>query len=254
MLLENSENDQGFRLDPPGSIGSEQVTDAWRRERPAGGVTEMGKKNVKRKAKADAKSSPPSSRARPSVRPPPAVKTLPVPHAPSPAPRRFGARGAAPWAARHAEKRAAEAAARLREPLRPGSARATLRTPEQADRIKARIGELHTALGRVRALRKNLGENFFELARALRHIADERLFDAKGYATFEAFVEREIDLGKLVTLRLARVAEVFQEKAAKEHGLDAVLAAVATLETAAKPQPKRGNGPQRGGLPLKPPK
>jgi hypothetical protein len=178
------------------------------------------------------------------------VKTLPVPHAP--APRRFGARGAAPWAARHAEKRAQEAAARLREPPRPGSARATLRTPAHADRIKQRIGELHTALARVRSLRKNLADNFFELGRALRHIADERLFDAKGYATFEAFVEREIDLGKVVALRLSRVPELFLERAAREHGLDAVLAAIGTLETAAKPQPKKG--PQRGGLPLKPPK
>ena len=213
----------------------------------------MGKKNFKHRAKAEAKSGPPSSTSRPSVRPPPPVKTLPVPHAPTPAPRRFGGRGAAPWAARHAEKRAAEAAARLREPLRPGSARATLRTPAQADRIKARIGELHTALGRVRALRKNVADNFFELGRALRHIADEKLFDAKGYATFEAFVEREIDLGKVVAQRLARVPEVFQERAAKEHGLDAVLAAIGVLETAARPQPKKG-GPQRGGLPLKPPK
>jgi hypothetical protein len=179
---------------------------------------------------------------------------MPVPAAPTPSPRRFGARGAAPWAARHAERRAAEAAARLREPPRPGSARATLRTPAQADRIKARIGELHTALGRVRALRKNLSDNFFELGRALRHIADERLFDAKGYATFEAFVEREVDLGKVVALRLARVPEVFQERAAKEHGLDAVLAAIGALEAAAKPVAKRGSGPQRGGLPLKPPK
>ena len=214
----------------------------------------MGKKNSKSRAKAEPKHAAPASASRPSVRPPPPLKTLPVPHAPAPAPRRFGTRGAAPWAARHAEKRAAEAAARLREPLRPGSARATLRTPDHADRIKARIGELHTALGRVRSLRKNLSDNFFELARALRHIAEERLFDAKGYATFEAFVEREIDLGKSVALRLARLPEVFQEKAAKEHGLDAVLAAMGALETAAKPQPKRGSGPQRGGLPLKPPK
>jgi hypothetical protein len=188
------------------------------------------------------------------VRPPPPVKTLPVPHAPPASPRRFGSRGAAPWAARHAEKRAAEAAARLREPPRPGSARATLRTPEQAERIKARIGELHNVLGRVRSLRKNLSENFFELARALRHIADEKLFDAKGYATFEAFVEREVDLGKVVALRLSRIPELFQERAAKEHGVDAVLAAVGALETAAKPQAKRATGPQRGGLPLKPPK
>ncbi|HEX6275595.1 MAG TPA: hypothetical protein VFZ53_21285 [Polyangiaceae bacterium] len=215
----------------------------------------MGKKNEKSRAKAEARSVPPSSASRTSsVRPPPPVKTLPVPHAPSASPRRFGSRGAAPWAVRHAEKRAAEAAARLREPLRPGSARATLRTPEQAERIKARIGELHSVLGRVRSLRKNLAENFFELARALRHIADERLFDAKGYATFEAFVEREIDLGKVVALRLARIPELFQERAAKEHGVDAVLAAVGALETAAKPQVKRAPGTQRGGLPLKPPK
>ena len=216
----------------------------------------MGKKNSKSRAKAEGRNGPPASTSRPSVRPPAPLKTMPVPHAPTPAPapRRFGARGAAPWAARHAERRAAEAAARLREPPRPGSARATLRTPAQADRIKARIGELHTALGRVRALRKNVTDNFYELGRALRHIADERLFDAKGYATFEAFVEREIDLGKVVALRLARVPEVFQEKAAKDHGLEAVLAAIAALETAAKPQPKRASGPQRGGLPLKPPK
>lgn len=214
----------------------------------------MGKKNSKSRAKAEGRNGPPASTSRPSVRPPPPVKTLPVPHAPTPAPRRFGARGAAPWAARHAERRALEAAARLREPPRPGSARATLRTPDQADRIKARIGELHAALGRVRALRKNLPDNFFELGRALRHIADERLFDAKGYATFEAFVEREIDLGKVAALRLARVPEVFQERAAKEVGLDAVLAAIGAIEAAAKPAPKRGGGPQRGGLPLKPPK
>jgi hypothetical protein len=215
----------------------------------------MGKKNSKSRAKAEARSTPPaSSHTRASVRPPPPVKTLPVPEAPAPGGRRFGARGAAPWAARHAERRAAEAAARLREPPRPGSARATLRTPDQADRIKARIAELHTVLGRVRSLRKNLAENFFELARALRHIADEKLFDAKGYASFEAFVDREIDLGKVVALRLARVPELFHEQAAKEHGVEAVLAAIGALETAGKPQPKRAPGPQRGGLPLKPPK
>jgi hypothetical protein len=179
---------------------------------------------------------------------------MPVPVAPA-TPRRLGVRGAAPWAARHAERRAAEAAARLRDPPRPGSARATLRTPAQADRIKARIGELHAALGRVRSLRKNLGEGFYELGRVLKQIADERLFDAKGYASFEAFVEREVDLSKSVALRLVRVPDVFQERAAKDHGLDSVLAALDVLdESAKKPMPRRPNAPGRGALPLKPPK
>ena len=64
----------------------------------------------------------------------------------------------------------------------------------------------------------------------------------------------EVDLGKVVALRLARVPEVFQERAAREHGLDAVLAAIGALEAAAKPVAKRGSGAQRGGLPLKAPK
>jgi hypothetical protein len=180
---------------------------------------------------------------------------MPVPAPPDTGKRRLGARGAAPWAARHAERRAQEAAARLREPLRPGSARATLRVPDQADRIKARIGDLHTALGRVRALRKNLNDGFYELGLVLKHIADERLFDAKGYATFEAFLEREIDLGsKAVALKLSRVPEVFQEPAALRHGLDAVLAALDALDTA-KPAQKRPNaGKALPAKPLKPPK
>jgi hypothetical protein len=179
---------------------------------------------------------------------------MPVPAAPQ-APRRLGVRGAAPWAARHAERRAAEAAERLRDPPRPGSARATLRTPAQADTIKARIGALHAALGRVRALRKNLGDGFFELGRVLKQIADDRLFDAKGYASFEAFIEREVDLSKSVALRLARVPEVFQERAARAHGLDSVLLALDVLDEAGqKASPRRASGPGRGTLPLKPPK
>jgi hypothetical protein len=139
----------------------------------------------------------------------------------------------------------------LREPPRPGSARATLRTPDQADRIKARIGELHAALGRVRALRKNLGEHFWELSQVLHHVAEQKLFDAKGYATFEAFVERELDISRSVAMRLARVPDIFQEPAAKRFGLDALLAALDALDAAAQPAPKKAS---RAVLPLKPPK
>jgi len=34
------------------------------------------------------------------------------------------------------------------------------------------------------------------------------------YATFEAFAERELELGKLTALRLLRIPKVFQESAA----------------------------------------
>ncbi|HTQ07063.1 MAG TPA: hypothetical protein VMI54_24570 [Polyangiaceae bacterium] len=215
----------------------------------------MGKKNHTPKPKAATRSTMPPASSRASQRPPAPIATMPVPAPPQPSGRRLGVRGAAPWAARHAERRALEAAARLRDPPRPGSARATLRTPDQADRIKARIGELHTALGRVRALKKNLQDGFWELAHVLKHVADERLFDAKGYATFEAFIEREVDLGsKSVALKLSRLPEVFLESAARRHGLDAVLAALDALDSA-KPVQKKAAARQALPLkPLKPPK
>ena len=145
-------------------------------------------------------------------------------------------RGAAPWAARHAKKRAEEAAQRNQEPPRPGSARATLRTPEQAEDIKARIMALHDRLNRLRALKKRLPEQAHAAGTLLKEIRDQRLFEAKGYASFEAFVEREVDLGsKLLALRLTRIPEVFTEQAARELGLDALLGALDTLERLARP-------------------
>jgi len=214
----------------------------------------MGKKNHTPKPKAAARSTIPPASSRTSQRPPAPIATMPVPPPPESPGRRLGVRGAAPWAARHAERRALEAAARLREPLRPGSARATLRTPDHAERIKARIGELHTVLGRVRTLKKNLQDGFWELGQLLKHIADERLFDAKGYATFEAFIEREVDLGsKSVALKLSRVPEVFLEPAARRHGLDAVLAALDALDSA-KPVQKKAARQALPTKPLKPPK
>lgn len=160
--------------------------------------------------------------------------------------RRLGLRGAAPWAARHAAKHAAEARARNAEPPRPGSARATLRVPEQADRIKATISELYTVLSKIRGLKKSLHESFYEMGELLGSIRDRELFTAKGYTTFEAFVEREIDMSKTATLRLERIPRVFRQEAAREYGLEALFAAIGTLEDSRT----TGTTPT---LPMKPP-
>ncbi len=160
--------------------------------------------------------------------------------------RRLGLRGAAPWAARHAAKHAAEARARNAEPPRPGSARATLRTPEHADAIKASVGELHTIMSRIRAMKKTVHDTFFEMGELLGSIKDRELYIAKGYSTFESFVEREVDLGKTVTLRLERIPRVFQKVAAREYGLEALLSALGALEDARV----TGTTPT---LPMKPP-
>jgi hypothetical protein len=178
--------------------------------------------------------------------------------------RKLGLRGAAPWAARHAAKHAAEARARAAEPPLPGSARATIRVPSGAEDIKAKIGDLHNALVQIKGLRKNLGKSFYDIGHILHDIQMRRLYEAKGYGTFEAFLEREIDLGKVTALRLVRVCTTFLKEAALELGMDRVVGALSAIEgtpegNAHSPKAATSTGkipeppPSTTSLPLKPP-
>ncbi len=149
------------------------------------GRPRMGKKK-KSKAK-------PAAKQKPAVRAPKQKAAKGRKKSESAGGRRSGLRGAAPWAARHAAKHAAEARARNASPAPPGSARATLRTPEAAEQIKATVSELHNTLVRIRALRKNFNDKFYELGVLLGRIKDGELYIAKGYSSFETFLEREIE-------------------------------------------------------------
>ncbi|MGO9715089.1 MAG: hypothetical protein ACLQBL_39950 [Polyangiaceae bacterium] len=194
------------------------------------------------KSKADSKGGAPAAGAK--IDPKDAAK------------RKLGLRGAAPWAARHAAKHAAEARARAAEPPLPGSARATIRTPTGADDIKAKIADLHNSVVQIKGLRKNLNKGFFDIGKVLRDIQARRLYEAKGFGTFEAFLEREIDLGKTTSLRLVKTAQIFQKEAALEYGMDRVFNAIAALETppeeflSGKLPPTPLSAPS---LPMKPP-
>lgn len=144
--------------------------------------------------------------------------------------RNNGPRGSAPWATRHAAKRAAEAAARNATPPPPGSARATLRTPERAEELKAQLTELGNGVARLRLLKRTIQKDFWEAASILADIQDRQLYQAKGYASFEAFVDREVELGKATSIRLARLPKLFVPTAAKELGLASLMAALDALD------------------------
>jgi hypothetical protein len=168
--------------------------------------------------------------------------------------RKLGLRGAAPWAARHAAKHAAEARARAAEPAPPGSARATLRVPTGAEELKAKIAELHNQMQRIRNLRKRLEKGFFEIGQVLVEIQQQELYLAKGYGSFEAFLEREIDLGKLTSQKLMRISKIFQAEAAMDLGMDKLFSALAALEgDPVVPKPVPSTPGSRPPLPLKPP-
>jgi hypothetical protein len=167
--------------------------------------------------------------------------------------RKLGLRGAAPWAARHAAKHAAEARARAAEPAPPGSARATIRTPSGAEQIKQKIADLHMQTQKVRALRKRLDKGFYEIGQVLTDIQQRELFQAKGFGSFEAFLEREIDLGKLTCLKLMKVPVIFQREAALDFGTDRVFSAISALEGELIPKSIPSAPGSKPGLPLKPP-
>lgn len=167
--------------------------------------------------------------------------------------RKLGLRGAAPWAARHAAKHAAEARARAAEPAPPGSARATIRTPTGAEEIKQKIAELHNQTQKVRTLRKRLDKGFFEIGQVLAEIQQQELYQAKGYGSFEAFLEREIDLGKLTCLRLMKIPGIFQREAAYDYGMDRLFAAISALEGELIPKAIPSAPGSKPALPLKPP-
>jgi len=162
----------------------------------------------------------------PSERP---TGSEPAPTA-SAAGRRGGPRGSAPWTTRHAAKHAAEAAARNATPPAPGSARATLRTPAGAEELKALLTELTSAIGRLRGYKRNLNRDFWEAGLVLRELRERRLFEAKGYSSFDAFVERELDFGRATAQRLSQLPRVFLPEAAQELGLPVLLAIMELIE------------------------
>jgi hypothetical protein len=169
--------------------------------------------------------------------------------------RKLGLRGAAPWAARHAAKHAAEARARAAEPPLPGSARATIRTPDNAEDIKQKVRDLHGALAQIKAYRKSLPKTFWDIGVVLKDIQTRRLYEAKRFPSFEAFVEREIDLGKTTSLRLVRAAGLFVREGALELGMDRVFAAIQAIDSAGEPELARIPPPpvSTTALPLRPP-
>ena len=169
--------------------------------------------------------------------------------------RKLGLRGAAPWAARHAAKHAAEARARAAEPPLPGSARATIRTPENAEDIKQKVRDLHGALSQIKLLRKNLPKTFFDIGMILKDIQTKRLYEAKRFPSFESFVEREIDLGKTTALKLVRVVGLFVKEGALEVGMERAFAAITAIDTAGEPEVARiPPAPvSTTALPLRPP-
>lgn len=127
-------------------------------------------------------------------------------------------------------------------------------TPEQppASGLKARFAALATATGKISGLKNALSKNFFDVGIVLNEIRDERLYEVKGYGSFEAFVEREIGINKITCLRSARIAEAMHRDVALAAGLDRASAAVAALDGEAASVQVSVRGAGGNSLPIVP--
>jgi hypothetical protein len=100
----------------------------------------------------------------------------------------------------------------------------------RTDHLKARFSALSAATSQIKTLKRGLQKNFFEVGVQLDRIRDEKLYEVKGYGSFESFVEREVDIDKVTCMRLARLARTMVREAALEVGLERACAAMAALD------------------------
>ncbi len=131
----------------------------------------------------------------------------------------------------------------LLTPPTPPRSRLSVREPAQADDLKMKIGALATAINQIRAVKRSIQRSFWDVGNILVDIRDRKLYVAKGYGSFEAFVEREIELGKTISLRLVRAVEIFVREPAVAAGMDRVLSAVAAFDGETEPAALTSTGP-----------
>jgi hypothetical protein len=117
--------------------------------------------------------------------------------------------------------------------------------------LKVQLGKLSGATAQIVALKRNISKGFYEIGGILGRIRDEKLYVVKGYGSFESFLERELDINKVSSLRMVRVAEVLKREDAMAAGFERAAAAVAALDGEVEvSQASRPAGSPASALPL----
>ena len=115
--------------------------------------------------------------------------------------------------------------------------------------LKVQLGRLSSATSQIAGLKRSFNKSFYEVGVLLNQIRNERLYEVKGYGSFESFVEREIDMNKLLCLKTARIAEAIQREQALAAGLERAVAAVTALDGTVEAAPVGAPGSRPAGSP-----
>ena len=133
------------------------------------------------------------------------------------------------------------------KPTTPGSLHAPARSPEGAEKLKANLTSAINHLQKLKALKRNLQRQFWEAASILKELSSPTLYQAKGYGSWESFLEREVEkelgIGRVLAVDLVRIVKIFQREAAEEIGQERLRAALKVIY----PEPGGSSGGSEGG-------
>jgi len=120
------------------------------------------------------------------------------------------------------------------KPTAPGVApQHPVRAPEGAEALKQRLGTMASLITQLRGLKRSIVRQFFDVGLLLQRLADPALYKTKGYGSFDAFVEREIErdlgIGRSMVNDLIQIVQVFQRPTAEQLGLERLRDALRVL-------------------------
>lgn len=136
--------------------------------------------------------------------------------------------------------------------LPTGSLHTEARVPAEAEAIKQRLTALVNVQQKLSELKRSSHKHFYEIGELLHRIREQRLFEVKGYGSFEAFLEREVNLGTQFCLQSVRIFETFLPAAVTLHGFSRLSAALEALESGVSAAPANGDVARIARSPIPP--
>lgn len=163
-------------------------------------------------------------------------------------------RGAPPMLPRRMAKRPEPSAGPPAAPrlvTAPGSLHAPARAPEGAESLKQQLSTVMGLLAQLRAFKRTLNRQFYDAGLVLQRLSEPALYQAKGYGSFDKFVEREVEkelaIGRSLAQDLVQIVRIFQREPAEELGLDRLRDALRKLFPEPGPQVATSSGPGSSG-------
>ena len=117
--------------------------------------------------------------------------------------------------------------------LPTGSLHTEARVPAQAETIKQRLTALVNTQQKLSELKRSSQKNFYQIGELLHRVREQRLYEVKGYGSFEAFIDRELNLGQQFCLQCVRIYETFLPEAVTAYGFSRLVGALEALEGSA---------------------